>query len=83
MVRGGFPQTSSTKYGIWDLPQKITTNAKFRPLRVSNWDKIGTFLGPFWIFMGLLVIILMTKQINLQSNRRQVSQVHFEKIDFG
>ena len=34
------------RFGIWDLPQKVTTKAKFGPLG-QNWDFFGTIFGPF------------------------------------
>ena len=37
---------SDIRFGIWDLPRKVTTKAKFGPLG-QNWDFFGTIFGPF------------------------------------
>ena len=36
-------------FGIWDLPQKSSTKAKFGTLGL-NWDLFGTIFIPFWDF---------------------------------
>ena len=45
----GISRRSKTGFGIWDLPQKSTTKAKFRPLGLNR-DFFGTIFGPFWDF---------------------------------
>ena len=40
---------SNTGFGIWDLPQKSSTKAKFGTLGL-NWDFFGTIFIPFWDF---------------------------------
>ena len=37
---------SDIRFGIWDLPQKVNTKAKFGPLGLF-WDFFGTIFGPF------------------------------------
>ena len=44
-----FPRRSNTVFGIWDLPQKSSTKAKFGTLGL-NWDFFGTIFIPFWDF---------------------------------
>ena len=39
----------NTGFGIWDLPQKSSTKAKFGTLGL-NWDFFGTIFIPFWDF---------------------------------
>ena len=39
----------NTGFGIWDLPQKSSTKAKFGTLGI-NWDFFGTILYPFGTF---------------------------------
>ena len=43
-------------FGIWDLPQKVTTKAKFGPLG-QKWN----FLGPFWDLSGTFDCYLYQK----------------------
>ena len=38
---------SNTGFGIWDLPQKSSTKAKFGTLGL-NWDFFGTIFISFW-----------------------------------
>ena len=40
---------SNTGFGIWDLPQKSSTKAKFGTLGL-NWDFFGTIFIPFCDF---------------------------------
>ena len=40
---------SNTGFGIWDLPPKSSTKAKFGTLGL-NWDFFRTILIPFWDF---------------------------------
>ena len=40
---------SKTGFGIWDLPRKSFTRAKFGPFGL-NWDFFGTIFAPFWDF---------------------------------
>ena len=40
---------SNTGFGIWDLPQKSSTKAKFGTLGL-NWDFFGTIFIHFWDF---------------------------------
>ena len=35
-----------TGFGVWDLPQEVTTKAKFGPSR-QNWNFLWTIFGPF------------------------------------
>ena len=39
----------NTGFGIWDLPLKSSTKAKFGTLGL-NWDFFGTIFIPFWDF---------------------------------
>ena len=39
----------NTGFGIWDLPLKCSTRAKFGTLGL-NWDFFGTIFIPFWDF---------------------------------
>ena len=41
------PRRSNTGFGIWDLPQKSSTKAKFGTLGL-NWDFFGTIFISFW-----------------------------------
>ena len=43
---------SKTGFGIWDLPRKSFTRAKFGPFGL-NWDFFGTIFGPFWSLFSL------------------------------
>ena len=43
---------SNTGFGVWDLPQKSSTRAKFGTLGL-NWDFFGTIFIPFWDFQSL------------------------------
>ena len=54
----GAGRRSDIRFGIWDLPRKVTTKAKFGPLG-QNWDFFGTIFGTFW---GFVVIFMKMEE---------------------
>ena len=62
---------SNTGFGIWDLPRKSSTKAKFGTLGL-NWD---FFWDHFHTLLGLLVVIFIKMPQNLQKAKKDLKTV--------
>ena len=71
----GIFRRSKTGFGIWDLPRKSFTRAKFGPFGL-NWDFFGTIFGPFWDFV---VIFTKMKEKTCKKGKKRCHDISHVK----